>query len=184
MLIGLIITMAETERLFFALWPEAQQQQDWADLAKNLIPAGSGRLIHAQNLHLTLVYLGEITIDVHQRLEQLADAIHSASFELKLERFGHWSRPQVLWWGPKQTPVRLIELVESLRRAARACDIEVEQRPYAAHMTLARKVRRAPGRLTAEPHIWQVDEFALVRSTLLPEGAEYEVVRRWPLKPA
>jgi 2'-5' RNA ligase len=173
--------MAESERLFFALWPEPQQQHAWADLAESLLPPGRGRLLPAQNLHITLLYLGEVESEIRLMLEQKADAIQAKLFELKLERFGHWRRPQVLWWGPKQTPEPLQQLVDSLRQVAQACGIEVEHRPYQAHLTLARKVRHAPGRISAEPYEWQVDEFALVRSTLLPEGAHYEVLRRWPL---
>lgn len=173
--------MAESERLFFALWPEPQQQHAWADLAESLVPADSGRLLPAQNLHITLLYLGEVGSETRLMLEQKADAIHAKPFELKFERFGHWRKPQVVWWGPKQTPEPLQKLVQSLRQAAQVCGIEVEQRPYQAHLTLARKVRHAPGRISAEPYEWQVDEFSLVRSTLLPEGAHYEVICRWPL---
>ncbi len=176
--------MPDSERLFFALWPEPQQQRAWADLVKSLLPPGRGRLLPEQNLHLTLLYLGEIGTETRQILEQKVDAIQAKSFKLRLEQFGYWRRPKVLWWGPKQTPDPLQQLVGSLRQSAQACGIEVEQRPYKAHLTLARKVRHTPGRISAEPYDWRVSDFVLVRSTLLPEGAHYEVLRRWPLASA
>lgn len=173
--------MSDGERLFFALWPAPRQQRDWAGLAQRLLPPGRGRLLPAQNLHITLLYLGEAAPATRQCLEARVDAVHGQAFDLELERFGHWRRPQVLWWGPRQTPVALQQLVEALRGAARACGLEVERRPYQAHLTLARKVRRSPGRLQAEPQIWPVDEFVLARSILLPESAHYEILRRWRL---
>jgi 2'-5' RNA ligase len=173
--------MSDSERLFFALWPTPQQQRDWADVAQQLLPPGAGRLLPVQNLHLTLLFLGELTSETRQELEARVDTIRGHAFELRLERFGHWRRPQVLWWGPRETPEPLQHLVEELRRAARACGLEVERRPYQAHLTLARKVRRNPGRLQAESRSWPVDEFVLARSTLLPEGARYDVQRRWRL---
>lgn len=173
--------MAERERLFFALWPTSRQQRDWAALAQQLLPPDRGRLLPPQNLHLTLLYLGELDAETRQALAAKVDTIHAPGFELRLERFGHWRRPQVLWWGPRDTPGVLQQLVEDLRRAARACGLEVESRPYQAHLTLARKVRRNPGRLQAEPQTWSVNAFVLARSSLLPEGAHYDILRRWQL---
>ena len=173
--------MVERERLFLALWPEAQQQHDWAEMAQNLLPAGCGRLVPAQNLHITLLYLGELSLEMRQAFESRLDHIHVQPFTLNLDQFGHWRRPQVFWWGAKQTPELLEQLVQALRQAAKACGMQVDQRPYKAHMTLARKVKRAPGRISAEPFAWPIKEFVLVQSTLLPEGAKYEVRRRWPL---
>lgn len=174
--------MTDTERLFFALWPTPEQQGEWAALAQELLPKGCGRLIPSHNLHITLLYLGEIGAELRQTLEQGAEAIHLPAFELKLERFGYWRRPQVVWWGVRETPEPLTQLVDALRRNAAAAGLEVDRRPYVAHLTLARKVRRGPGRLKAPASLWSIKEFALVRSTLLPEGAQYEALRRWPLQ--
>ncbi|ALP53962.1 hypothetical protein Tel_12905 [Candidatus Tenderia electrophaga] len=172
---------AEHERLFFALWPTAQQQHGWAALAQQLLPSGNGRRVPPQNLHLTLLYLGQVDPETRRALAAKVDAIHAPAFELRLARFGHWRRPQVLWWGPHETPPALQQLVEALRRAARACGLEVDTRPYQAHLTLARKLKRNPGRLQAEVQVWPVKAFVLVRSTLLPDGARYEILRRWRL---
>ncbi len=173
--------MAECERLFLALWPEVHQQRNWAAQAQKLLPAGCGRLVPAQNLHITLLYLGGLSLETRQVLEQKLECIHAQPFVLMLDQFGYWRRPQVFWWGAKQTPAPLEQLVQALRQAAKICGLEVEHRPYRAHLTLARKVRRAPGRISVEPFEWAIKEFVLVRSTLLPLGAQYEVVRRWPL---
>ena len=47
-------------RLFFALWPEPDTQRRWhEELASYVKPLG-GRRVPAENLHLTLAFLGEV----------------------------------------------------------------------------------------------------------------------------
>jgi 2'-5' RNA ligase len=173
--------MAESQRLFFALWPTEEQQRTWGEQARELIPAGDGRLIPAQNLHLTLLFLGEIATEVRDVLLAKVAMIHVEPFELMLEQIGYWRRPQVLWWGPRQTPEPLQRLVAALALQAQSCGLEVERRPYQAHMTLARKVRRSPGRPSLALYSWQINDFVLVESCLTSAGAEYRILQRWPL---
>jgi len=169
------------ERLFFALWPEASQQQAWAQAAKEWLPPGTGRLVAAENLHLTLLFAGEVTLEQRHCLEQMADAIHGDSFALHFDRSGYWRRPQVVWWGCSQTPAALLNLAQALQAGAKQCGIAVDERPYAAHLTLARKVRKAPLPIDSDVAEWRVDRFVLVRSQLSPKGSLYEPQRSWIL---
>ena len=171
----------EQERLFFALWPDAHQQQAWAQAAKEWLPPSTGRLVAAENLHLTLLFAGEVTLGQRQCLEQMADAICGDSFVLHFDRSGYWRRPQVVWWGCSQTPAALLELAQSLQAGAKECGIAVDECPYAAHLTLARKVRRPPLPITPPMAEWRVDRFVLVRSQLSPKGSVYEPLRSWTL---
>ena len=172
--------MARTERLFFALWPTSAQQKAWATRAAECLPAGSGRLLRAANLHITLVYIGEVSGRKRQALEAMADEISFSPFTLRLDVLGYWCKPKVWWWGPSQTPVALSGLVQSLAAGAMHCGIEIEQRSYRAHMTLARKVARAPGEAVIQPCDWRVEGFALVRSVSSTRGVCYEPLRHWP----
>lgn len=169
------------ERLFFALWPAAEQQQAWAGAACKWLPPGSGRLIVADNLHLTLLFAGEVTAEQRRCLEQMADAIRIPSFSLRFDRAGYWHRPEVAWFGCSQMPAPLLDLARALNRGGKSCGIAVDDRPYAAHLTVARKVRRAPPPAKPEVAEWPVDRFVLVRSRLTPKGSLYEVVRSWSL---
>ncbi|MDH5265059.1 MAG: RNA 2',3'-cyclic phosphodiesterase, partial [Betaproteobacteria bacterium] len=47
-------------RLFFALWPDAAARAALADLARATANRYGGRAVPAANLHLTLVFLGEV----------------------------------------------------------------------------------------------------------------------------
>lgn len=172
---------SEKERLFFALWPSEQQQQAWARMAKEWLPRDGSRLVPSQNLHLTLLFIGEVDQDQRRCLEQVADAVGGDPFVLHFDISGYWRRPQVAWWGCSQTPEPLLNLVQALQRGATGCGLKVDQRPYAAHLTLARKVRKAPVPMTPEVGEWGLDRFALLRSQLTPGGALYEPLRYWSL---
>ncbi|MEE2769286.1 MAG: hypothetical protein VX833_08740 [Actinomycetota bacterium] len=59
-----------------------------------------------------------------------------------------------------------------------------ENRPFAGHLTLARSRGRIPAELVDVPvaGVFPVTEVCLMQSETLPEGARYEVLRRWPLR--
>jgi len=171
--------MTETERLFFALWPQSEQQKAWAAMASELLPTGVGRLVSATNLHMTLLYVGAVAADRRKALAEMAAEICFAPFVLRLDELGYWHKPRVLWWGPSQTPVALFELVRSLQAGAGRCGIEIDSRPYKAHVTLARKIVRAPEQVVTPSYDWAVDHFALVRSVSSPAGVRYEPLQQW-----
>lgn len=172
---------AEKQRLFFALWPEVELQQAWAQAAREWLLPGTGRLIAEDNLHLTLLFAGEVTPEQRGCLEQMADAIRSEPFILRFDRSGYWRRPQVAWWGCSQLPAALLNLARALQAGAMQCGIAVDERPYSAHLTLARKIRKPPVPINPEVADWRVNRFVLVRSLLSPKGAVYEVQRSWAL---
>ncbi len=148
-------------------------------MASELLPAGIGRLVPASNIHVTLLYVGEVTIERRNALETMAAGISFAPFMLRLNRFGYWRRPRVWWWGASQTPESLYGLVQSLQAGARRCGVAVDSRPYKAHMTLARKVVHLPELVAIQSCDWAVDHFALVRSVSSPAGVRYEPLQQW-----
>jgi 2'-5' RNA ligase len=50
---------------------------------------------------------------------------------------------------------------------------------FRPHVTLARKVHRAPRVTKMEPVIWTCNDFVLVDSKTLPEGSVYTVLERF-----
>ena len=169
-----------TQRLFFALWPDDAVCEALEALA--LCHAGDqGKRIRTENLHITLVFLGNVDARRRCCLEEAADAVGGRSFTLWMDTLGWWPRPQVLWVGPTEIPAALLNLVGALKLACQGCGLEPERRPYQAHLTLARKVRRARLPRSIEPIQWPIKSFALVESKTLSTGAEYSVLRTWSL---
>jgi 2'-5' RNA ligase len=172
--------MSERQRLFFALWPSEALREALAPLHKLKRECG-GRAVATAKLHITLNFLGSIDGDTRDCLEQAAAEIAVPPFELILDQFGYWRRPRVVWFGCGETPDPLRQLVSELNRAIEGCGLQPERRPYHAHLTLLRKARQAP--IEAAPKLrWPLTEFVLVESITNPEGVEYRVLRRWPLK--
>lgn len=169
------------ERWFLAIWPDTQAR---AVLERQLAALGPlpGRPAHPLDWHLTLIFLGELE---PERLacidaEVGAAATRAASFELQLDRIGHFARSQVLWCGPSCTPEPLGRLVADLQARLAGCGIEPERRPYRPHLTLARKVRAAPALELRTPVGWTVRELRLAHggSRTLPR---YHLRHRYPL---
>ncbi len=169
------------QRLFFALWPPPELARELEALAKHHFDWRARRLA-AEQIHLTLFFLGPS--DIEQRLcaEAVADRVAAAPFTLELSRLGFWSRPRVGWIAPPETPAALTRLVAQLQQGLLGCGYPAEDRPYQAHITLLRKLRRPPDVDQLEhPRSWSPDEFVLVESETLSEGASYRILRRWPL---
>lgn len=168
------------ERLFFALWPDEALQRTLYKLGRVVAPPG-GKPMSVQNLHITLAFLGAIDADTRSCMENAADAVQLPPFELVLDKAGYWPRPQVVWLGCSTVPEPLQTLAARLNDAMAACGLTPEKRPYSPHLTVLRKARQEPRQLDINTVHWPVSDFVLVRSLTLPEGAQYQVVRRWPL---
>jgi 2'-5' RNA ligase len=78
-------------------------------------------------------------------------------------------------------PEALTSLAMDLHDGALKCGIPMDARPYRAHVTLSRKVARAPARMEISPFVWEVDRFALVKSITISGDVKYAVIREWPL---
>ena len=178
-------------RLFFALWPGVAQREALAALARaRHHKGGGGRLVNESKLHITLVFLDNVGEDTRVCVEEVAETIRARPFELCLDRLGLWSRSGIWWAGCSGMPDTLPELVTALQDGLRGCDFTPESRPYHAHVTLARKAKRAPRGPISEPIVWPVSDFVLVESAPRDgvgsggSGVEYRVLRRWPLRAA
>ena len=124
---------------FFAAWPPAATAAALEAWAKAL----EGRVTAAQKIHLTLAFLGRVAAD---RASGAARSIQGSAHALPLERAQYWKHNRIIWAGPRETPAALAALVEALHAALRRAGYTLEERPYAAHVTL---LRSAPPRETA-----------------------------------
>jgi 2'-5' RNA ligase len=168
---------AASERLFFALWPDSALQGRLAAWAKQA--AGNARPMRRENIHLTLAFLGATDAALIPVLGECAHAVHFASLALRLDRVGYWKHKRLIWCGPEDEAPALAALVAALRAALDNAGIRYDPKPFVAHVTL---VRKASG-LVAAPSwvqlVWEVRDFALVRSVPIEGGVSYEVLRRF-----
>jgi 2'-5' RNA ligase len=167
-------------RLFFALWPApeaARALHEWAVRAQRQT---GGRVTRAETIHLTLAFLGELPAERLPRAVEAARTVRFARHELPIDEARYWPDKRIVWVGPRRTPAETVALADRLRLALAAAGFEIERRPFTAHVTLLRKATRR-GELPALGTLaWPVEEFVLVRSRLSAQGADYEVLERFP----
>lgn len=169
-------------RLFFALWPEPDTQQRWhEDLAGYVKPLG-GRRVPAENLHLTLAFLGDVPGTSINTLLELGDDLPRDAFILRMDRIESWKKQGLACLRPANIPPPLTRLHGHLMTALPLAGFHVEPRAFRPHVTLSRQVVIPAESLPVWPVVeWQVPAITLVRSELSPEGSHYHVVGAWPL---
>lgn len=171
----------QARRLFLACWPDGSVR---AQLAR-LLPARGrdvGKPTDQQNLHLTLVFLGSVDGERLACLEEMAGGVAARACSLHLDAIGFWKRSQILWVGTSRVPQSLAGLVSALNGGIKRCGFAPETRPFKVHVTLARKVRRAPVQPVTADIDWPIRSFELVESQLTAAGARYTVMRSWSLR--
>ncbi|AYC32670.1 RNA 2',3'-cyclic phosphodiesterase [Pseudomonas cavernae] len=166
-------------RLFFALPcpPEqAQAMVDWRDSLST-----HSRPVTANNLHLTLIFLGAQPRGRLPELKALAASIDGHSFRLQLDRLERWNNG-LLHLALSQPPEALLQLVHELRERLQLVGFNLESRAFHPHLTLARHCSRLPAG-PAPAFAWQVEHFALFVSESNAKGTRYRVLSQWPLLP-
>ena len=167
-------------RLFFALWPSPEAAHALGEWAREVQRAAGGRATRDETIHLTLAFLGDAE---PEKASAAARAVRGEAFELPVDAARYWRRQRIVWVGPGEMPGALERLVEQLHARLAAAGFVLEERPFAAHVTLLRKAGE-PGALPPLPPVrWQADEFVLVRSTPSALGSRYETIERFPLRP-
>jgi 2'-5' RNA ligase len=172
----------ERQRLFFALTPSSELAQAFHQVAMTELQACRGRRLKPEQIHLTLRFIGSANHDIATCLREAAGRLTLPAFELVFDTLGYWSRPRVVWSMPSHVPMALTDLAAQLERICVACGLPPETRTYVPHLTLLRNARQRPADVTMPPLHWPVTAFALIRSEILPQGAVYTELQRWPLQ--
>lgn len=169
-------------RLFFALWPDDTVRAALAALTVELHERCGGRAMAATNLHATLAFLGNVP---HERVADfvaMADALRAEPFDLPLDTLNYWRRNRIVWAGARNVPAALAALADEMKCGVQGLGWPVDERPYAAHVTLLRDARRGPPAHEVRLPLWRVTDFVLVASTQQSGGVVYEPLRRWTLR--
>lgn len=106
--------MSEPQRLFFAIDLPAEIREQIIHWRATHFPPEAGRPVAADNLHLTLAFLGEVSAEKEKALSLLAGRIRQPGFTLTLDDAGQWLRSRVVWLGMRQPPRGLIQLANML----------------------------------------------------------------------
>ena len=156
------------------------------------------RLIPAQNIHLTMKFLGDISPTNVEYLTQMlrAEADSLNCFDIHLGGLGSFpsrKRPRVIYIGI-QAPAELEALQRGIESASRRLGYESEERGFSPHLTIGRvkqnitgpdqqKIRHALEEAKIDSlGASRVDSVHLYRSELKPTGSVYTRLFSAPLK--
>lgn len=167
-----------TRRLFLALWPNASERRQIAALAR---PLTGGRKVTVENLHLTLIFLGNTDSKRQKCYERALQDLQAPSFTLRLDTIGYWPKPRILWLGTSQPSNDLADLVRDLQDRLSGCGYKPETRPFNAHVTLARSFPGPPPNVAVrQPIRWFIQRIALLESCPQAGRVHYRILRYWP----
>lgn len=166
-------------RLFFALWPNASVRQALAE-ARDRLP-GAGRFMRDDSLHLTLAFIGDVSVLVIPQVLAMASNLRAAPFDFLLDHFGCWRHNRIAYLAPCAPSASLLNLAASLQEGLHTAGVQCDHRTYSPHVTLSRDADCKKTNPALSPICWTARDFVLVRSTLRPTGARYEEIDRWPL---
>ncbi len=154
-----------------------------------------GRIVPAENLHLTLAFLDEqpeVALQaLHQELAQIEAGRLTLDFK-GLDLFGG-GKPRILFAAVELAPP-LSRLRDQVRAAAERAEIDLPRARFRPHITLARfgrdmpehQARRLGAFLQAHGDFSVsdvlVDRMALYGSTLTPDGARYDILADYPMQ--
>lgn len=166
-------------RLFFACWPPVETAQALGRWAAEVRNESGGKVTAVENIHLTLAFLGDAEPD---KAIAAAKRVKGRRHELPIDAARYVKRNQMVWAGSSVVPEALLAIATDLHASLRSAGFVLEDRPFAAHVTLVRRARR-PASIPPLPRVtWPVDEFLLVSSRTSPEGSTYQPVERFSLR--
>ena len=176
-------------RLFTAIavpWDIAQ------GLAEHQTGLNAAHWRTAEQLHITLRFVGETPENRADDLDAELSAIAQEPFELELAGVGHFGEPQdihAIWAGVAENTA-LTRLHNRCEGAARRAGLAADTRLYRPHVTLAYLKRPDPAAVMA----WEADNnllhsprfavkrFGLYSSHRTRDGSEYRLERDYPLR--
>jgi 2'-5' RNA ligase len=148
------------------------------------IELSKGRHTAPENLHLTLVFLGEVAEPKLPPIQRELSELTFAPFPLKLTSMNTFPRAGILF--AEVEPTRpLLHLQAKLAASMARCGFapeNQEDRPYHPHITLARfhgSLRLSQSQRTLPSTLqrsFTVDTVNLYRSHSTPTGAHYEIL--------
>ena len=147
------------------------------------------RWLTAEQLHLTLSFIGDVEAAAEDRLHEALSEVRVAPFFLPLYGVGVFNvrgRPSVAWAGVGKGHPHLFALHRRIQDAILHAGLEPDLKPFHPHITIARA--KGISRQALQPFLrkyaeadfgmFEVKSFELYSSVLAAEGAIHQVEMR------
>jgi 2'-5' RNA ligase len=172
----------ETARLFFAIRPDSAVQAALNRMARKAVAGQQdGQCVKSENIHLTVLFLGDVESDRIDRLREIAGSVTAQMFSLSIQGTLFWKKNRIVMANVVHYPAALFALADTLKTVLVAAGFTCEERQYKPHITLIRKVGAHLPMQLENPIQWNVNDWLLLQSRLSSHGACYTELGRWPL---
>jgi 2'-5' RNA ligase len=158
-------------------------------LGKALTATGATvKLVEAQNLHVTLRFLGNLSRSRVEEVGELLDEVEFYPFNVELKGVGvfpNLRRVNVVWVGIERGGVELLNVFNQLEGKLKGIGFKSDRRGFAPHITVARvssgRNRDALVDMVSDWMDWEfgvfgVDAIQLKKSVLTPRGPIYSTL--------
>jgi 2'-5' RNA ligase len=152
-------------------------------LAKSIDSVETGRIVQKTNYHLTLVYLGETTkqqqATLHQALSTLTQSLSPCQIALTSLNTFTKGTTHIVYADVVKTDA-LKKLQQAVALTVEAIGFSLDTRPYNPHVTLARKVKKAPPK-SAINDTFTAETLTLFHSHRVNGKLTYTPLKTYPL---
>jgi 2'-5' RNA ligase len=165
-------------RVFLAIAPPPEIRFALAErLSEIPVP---GRVVPAENWHITLRFLDAVDSVTYERFLTALDPPSETSFRIALDGLGAFPgarKATVLWAGIGSGAEQLAVLNEDAEEAAIGAGLLPEERPFHPHLTLSRIRPPVDVRDIVDEELsfsWRCQRMVTYRSNALRGGVSYE----------
>jgi 2'-5' RNA ligase len=175
-----------SKRLFIGL----ELPENCGETLAELEPGIKGvRWLPAEQMHLTLSFLGNTEPAAEERLRQALEGVQVPAFFLPIQGVGAFggAHPTVVWAGVGRGHQHLFALHKRIQDAVLHAGLEPDLSPFHPHITIGRTTKGVSREMLLpflrqyaeeEFGLWKVTGFALFSSVLSREGSTYSVEMR------
>ncbi|WP_163578018.1 RNA 2',3'-cyclic phosphodiesterase [Halomonas faecis] len=169
-------------RLFLALNPPPELRLRLGELADIAHAHCGGRRVPTANLHLTLAFLGEVEETRAEALANWVRGLTVAPGEWRLDAWGHFRRPGIVWIGGQRPDPVLTALHHRLWKTLEGQGITGRSGRFLPHVTLLRQATKQDSQALPPPPAWRwlYDRIALMQSVTDHRGACYRTLAQSP----
>ncbi|MDR1136188.1 MAG: RNA 2',3'-cyclic phosphodiesterase [Clostridiales Family XIII bacterium] len=128
-----------------------------------------------ENLHLTLVFIGECSPKKLDNIETILETVEFEPFEATIDRVGTFSHG-TLWWAGLRRAKPLIDLQYEIEYKFAICGFEMDGRKYNPHITLGREVVTDASPWRIKPFGETVDSIDLMKSERINGKLTYTTI--------
>ncbi|MDX1811704.1 MAG: RNA 2',3'-cyclic phosphodiesterase [Gammaproteobacteria bacterium] len=171
---------AKKIRIFFSVTPDDDALSRIVKLQKEYSDSKC-RLIPPDNIHITLLFIGNVDPQLLDCIKSSADKVLQHSFKLKLNYVSQFKRSGILWLGNKEDNENITELYDTLYANVSNCSVTLEKRRFKPHLTLARKFYSHVSQNDIPPITTRVSQFHLMQTIPYNNSVKYQIIKTWHL---